>query len=383
MLNRLQLFRNVGLFDTVYPPSNLGLARLTLIYAENGRGKTTLSAILRSLANGTALPIIERPRLGSQHPPHIVINCDGGSSPAIFLNGAWSRSVPTITIFDDTFIDENICSGLVIASEHRQRLHEFILGAQGVALNRALLTAVDDVETHNRVLRAKADAIPPTERGTFSVDAFCALASRDEIDDAIREAERNLAAAQEQDDIKAAQGFTPFSLPQIDVDELSAVLRTQLADLEEAAAQTVQAHLAKIGDGGEAWIAAGMGRVNAASLKDCPFCGQDLRASEIVNHYRGYFSEAYAGLKKEVAERSRSSTTCMEAARRSCSSAPSVSSESDGNSGHASRKFPKSRSTLPRSIGPGPRRKLPSLLPSELSRTTRWNAWRLNPAHWR
>jgi len=159
VLNRLQYFHSVGLFDTVSPPNTLALARMTLIYAENGRGKTTLSAILRSLATGTALPIIERQRLGAPNAPHIVIGCDGGPPPAIFQNGAWNRSVPNIAIFDDAFVDGNICSGLVVDSEHRQNLHELILGAPGVALNRTLQQAVEDVETHNRTLRAKGEAI--------------------------------------------------------------------------------------------------------------------------------------------------------------------------------------------------------------------------------
>lgn len=33
--------------------ANIDLKRLNLVYAENGRGKTTLSAILRSLMTGT------------------------------------------------------------------------------------------------------------------------------------------------------------------------------------------------------------------------------------------------------------------------------------------------------------------------------------------
>jgi wobble nucleotide-excising tRNase len=68
MLNRLQLLRNIGQFNNVYTPATLALRRLTLIYAENGRGKTTLAAILRSLASGEALPITERRRLGATHP---------------------------------------------------------------------------------------------------------------------------------------------------------------------------------------------------------------------------------------------------------------------------------------------------------------------------
>jgi wobble nucleotide-excising tRNase len=301
VLNRLQLFRNVGLFDSVSTPATLALAPLTLIYAENGRGKTTLSAILRSLATGTALPIIERHRLGAANPPHIVIGCDGGPPPATFQNGVWNRTVPNMAVFDDTFVDENICSGLVIESEHRQRLHEFILGAQGVALNAALQQAVDDVESHNRALRAKADAIPAADRGGIAVDDFCALPCRADIDDAIQDAERNLNAAKEQESIRIADRFAPFGLPKISADEINAVLATELADLDETAAERVQAHLAEIGAGGEAWVAAGMERVAAHSLESCPFCAKSLHDSTVIEYYRAYFSDAYAALKVSVA----------------------------------------------------------------------------------
>ncbi len=52
MINRIQLLRNIGQFDSVNTAANIPLNRLTLIYAENGRGKTTLSAIFRSLSVG-------------------------------------------------------------------------------------------------------------------------------------------------------------------------------------------------------------------------------------------------------------------------------------------------------------------------------------------
>jgi wobble nucleotide-excising tRNase len=146
MLNRLQLFRNVGLFDSVSAGANIPLSRVTVGYAENGRGKTTLAAIIRSLATGDPIHINERHRLGAPDQPHIVIDCTGGPPQAMFQNGGWNRHYSNIAIFDDTFVDQNICSGLTIESEHRQKLHELILGAQGVALNQAVQRHVADVE---------------------------------------------------------------------------------------------------------------------------------------------------------------------------------------------------------------------------------------------
>jgi len=119
MINRLQLLRNVGQFDSVSSAANIPLTRLTLIYSENGRGKTTLAAVLRSLATGDALPITERRRLAAQHPPHVILDCCGGPPPAIFDNNAWNRTLADLVVFDDVFIDQNVCSGLTVQAHHR------------------------------------------------------------------------------------------------------------------------------------------------------------------------------------------------------------------------------------------------------------------------
>jgi wobble nucleotide-excising tRNase len=67
MIHKLQLLRNIGQFESV--STSLALTKLTLVYAENGRGKTTLAAILRSLGTGDPIPIVERRRLSATNPP--------------------------------------------------------------------------------------------------------------------------------------------------------------------------------------------------------------------------------------------------------------------------------------------------------------------------
>jgi len=305
VINRLQLFRNIGQFDSVDQAANVPLSLLTLVYAENGRGKTTLSAILRSLATGDPLPIAERRRLTAMNPPHVVIGCDG-VAPAVFQNNAWSRTLPDIVVFDDLFIEENVYSGLTVQSEQRQHLHELILGSQGVALNRVLQEHVDRVEEHNRELRRKADAIPAAVRGALNVDDFCALPELPDIDAELQAAERNFAAAQEQGAIRDAPLFDELSLPQFNPDDVASLLARDLPNLDAAAFAKVQQHLASIGSGGEAWVADGVHRIlptpEQASAGSCPFCAQDLRGSPLINHYRAYFGEAYADLKRAVSD---------------------------------------------------------------------------------
>ncbi|MHB1200949.1 MAG: AAA family ATPase, partial [Polaromonas sp.] len=303
MINHLQLIRNVGRFDSVATVANTPLEPLTLIYAENGRGKTTLAAILRSLATGDPIPIVERRRLGAQHPPHVVIGCAGGPSAAMFQNGAWNRTLANMVVFDDVFVDQNVYSGLVVGVDHRQKLHELILGAQGVALNQQLQNLIAQVETHNRTLRERGAAIPTGELDGMSVDQFCALAANPNVEPEIQAAQRNLAAAREQDPVRNTPAFELLSLPAFDLAGIEQVLQAGLTELDATAAVRVQEHLATAGRGAEEWIGEGMRRQAERPpnvIGECVFCAQDLAGSPVIGHYRAFFSNAYRDLQRSI-----------------------------------------------------------------------------------
>ena len=303
MINSVQLLRNVGLFDSVSAAANIALSRLTLIYAENGRGKTTLAAILRSLASGDPIPILERRRIAAQHPPHVIMNCDA-PPPAIFQNGAWTRTLPNLAVFDDVFVDQNVCSGLVVEPGHRQNLHELILGAPAVTLNQRLQLLIRRIEEHNAALREKTAAIPTAESGGLSVDDFCALPMRPDVNSAIEVAERSLAAARERDSVRNTPGFDSISLPDFDIDGINRILGKDLPSLDSVAAAQVQTHLAELGPRAETWVAEGIRRLDESLLEtasaNCPFCIQQLTGSSIIKHYRAYFSSEYSSLKQEI-----------------------------------------------------------------------------------
>lgn len=302
MIDHIRLLRNVGLFDNHSPPQQTAFTPFTLIYGENARGKTTLAAILRSLATDDSDLVLERQRLGAQQPPHIVVDIPGGQ--AVFQNGAWSQSQPDIAIFDDAFVSANVCSGIELQTAHRQHLHELILGAQGVALSIAHQGHIARIEEHNVALRRLAEAIPARALGPYKVDAFCNLEEDPDIDQKIQNAERRLAAAKSADAIRQRPGFEAVSLPDFDIDTLNEVLGRTLADLEAAAAEQVHAHLAKLEDGGESWVSDGMARIAPASEGNegevCPFCAQDLEGSDLIDHYRAYFGQTYQDLKVAV-----------------------------------------------------------------------------------
>lgn len=303
MITKLQLLRNVGQFESVSVGACLPLGRLALFYAENGRGKTTLAAILRSLSTGDPIPVAERQRLSASQTPHVVVDCDGGPPLAVFENGAWNRVLGNVAIFDDAFVDGNIHSGLTIAAEHRQNLHELVLGAQGVTLHRNLEAFTAKVSAHSAEMRERASKVPT---GGMAIDAFCSLAEDPNVDTAIKQAEQKAAAVREQEPIRIAPLFDEPSLPAFDLAPIAAVLARDLAGLDAAAASRVQVHAARLGAGGEGWLAEGLRHLPVPPVPvegvPCPFCMQDLGPSSAIGHYRAYFSAEYAGLKRAVAD---------------------------------------------------------------------------------
>ncbi|MDH4745870.1 AAA family ATPase [Sphingomonas sp. CBMAI 2297] len=303
MVEAIQLLQGVGQFDSIAPGAQLPFGRMSMIYAENGRGKTTMAAVLRSLSNGDARLITDRHRVGAANPPHIVVDAFGGGQHT-FQNGAWSAPLATLAVFDDAFVSENVCSGIEIESGHRQNLHELILGAQGVVLNTVLQGHVAAIEEHNRQLRLKENAIPAAARAGLSVDDFCALVAVDNVDARIQESERALAAAKASAEVQAEPNFAELILPTFDVAALNALLGRDMPELDAAAAAQVQAHLANLGQAGERWVSDGVHILSQDDQpwpeKDCPFCAQSLHGSGIINHYRAYFSAEYAALKSDL-----------------------------------------------------------------------------------
>ena len=193
---------------------------------------------------------------------------------------------------------------MTVDTEHRQNLHELIIGSQGVALNGALMQQIDAIEQHNRTLRTIAESIPSASRGNLNVDAFCALERPADLDAQIAAAERSLAAGLSSAPIQRQAAFLPLQLPGFDIDELNDLLGRGLPALEQTAEARVKAHLATLGADGASWVNTGVLLIDAASHGQshemCPFCLQDLSQSALLTHYRAYFSEAYTGLRRDI-----------------------------------------------------------------------------------
>ena len=297
MITNIKRLENIGTFSSDSGVAKLDFKRIVLIYGDNGRGKTTLAAILHSLMSNDPEPIIGRHRLGATEPPHAVLQSDGSPPSLVFSNGSWNRTLP-LKIFDDSFIESNVCSGLEVDPEHRQNLAELVLGEKGVSLTRALQEIISRDDQLGRNRRAKSDAIPENLRHGLSVDDFCDLDELPDIADRIEGAERDLQAVREQDAVQSTPAFDEVFLPSFDVDGINRVLSTDLPELEAEAESKVKDHIASLTNVDEQWIVNGVRGIE----NTCPFCGQDITGIDLIRHYRAYFGDEYASLKEEISQ---------------------------------------------------------------------------------
>jgi wobble nucleotide-excising tRNase len=297
MLRKLISIRNVGRFLSYSAAGDVELKRYNLALAENGRGKTTLCAILRSLQTGDPALVKGRATLGGVAPPEIRLLLADGSIPA-FANGAWSTTVPNFAILDSTFVSENVYSGEVVGLEHKRKLYGVIVGKTGADMARRIDELDDASRRKSAEVREWRGAVQALAQG-LTPDAFLALPADPAVDEKIAGKERELEAVRQADQIRSRAGLAVLRLPELP-GGLAAVLNRTLegvaVDAEQRVVAQIEAHA--MHERGRAWLSEGLGYVHGEA---CPFCGQGLGGVELIAAYRAYFSEAYNALRREIA----------------------------------------------------------------------------------
>ena len=180
MISKIKKIKNVGKFEDFDIPVELG--KLTLIYAENGRGKSTLADIFRSLCPGKQNRVIGRKTQGSDNSPDIELLLENGSTISFFTN-KWVTSSghafesEDIFVYDDVFINDNIYSGNTVGTPHRRNLASMTIGDTAVRFQEkedALSDSVkkrdlrinqleNDIEKHIHPFRNNPSDKPPVE----------------------------------------------------------------------------------------------------------------------------------------------------------------------------------------------------------------------------
>ena len=271
-------------------------AKHTLFYGGNGRGKTTMCAILRSLQLNNPGPIVKRRTFQATGVQEVQLLLDTG--PIKFSAGAWSSQQPDLHIFDQTFIAEHVHSGDQIEVGHRRNFYRVVVGPQGIALAVAIDTLDSEVTNLQTQITNEKKVLQQHVPAGMTLEKFLKLALDPDIDTKIDAAALALKAIENAAEIGLKAKFVAVSLPALPSD-FSALIAKGMTGVAADAASRVQAQITKHGfhETGEAWLAEGFAHLAGEA---CPFCSASIVGNALLEAYQGYFSEAYAAHKTDL-----------------------------------------------------------------------------------
>lgn len=297
MLERIEDIQGIGLLHQANGKP-YKCQKATLIYADNGRGKSTLATILRSASTGNASLINACKTVDGTLAPKVVLQYGSGHK-VTFDNGTWSEQRPELLVFDADFIGRNVHSGGTVNTDHRKNLLEFALGEEAVAARAAVEKATADSKVAADKVQSVVGQISGYHQG-LSLDQFEKLPQVSDVDTKVSELQKRLTAASNVAAILAKPVPTPLDEPLFDIDGLFDGLVLSLEDIHADAEKIVKQHVTKLGgNGAESWLSQGR---QFGSGSECPFCDQDITKNDLVRAYQTHFNAAYAGLKIKIAK---------------------------------------------------------------------------------
>lgn len=316
MLHKIESLVSIGKFRSYQASGDVAFRKVNLFYGDNGSGKTTLTAILRSLTLNRP-ELLARRKSTNQTTPQsgqiISRNSAGNLLHTFNHSSGWTASYPDIEIFDIHFVNENIYSGFDFSEEHKKKLHQFVVGAQGVTIRQQIEQNKAD-KTASRQLQNGLEQQLVQQVGnnlnSSNVNSFLSiqLSEATGIDSKITSAEAALASANANSTIQTLQSLSQFGLVSLGLDfvsckdDLSSTLQTiQSTTLQELFSN----HCTDLQNNSvgmpENWLQTGLGYVAAKRMEDtvpvvCPFCKQQIGDLDIIQAYTLRFDTAFNSL---------------------------------------------------------------------------------------
>lgn len=304
MLERIHYVKGLGLLhDANGAPFTLQKA--SLIYADNGRGKSTLASLFRSCATNNPALITSRRTIDGINAQEAKFQFSNGQI-SIFQNGSWDEPRPELLVFDADFVEQNVYSGGQVSADQRKNLLQFALGSSSVFSQHEYNQADENVRQVTAIARDLTSQLSVMHAGmAFAI--FQQIVEVPDADNQIAALNIQIVEAENIGRIQAKALPPQLTLPAIDLDSFFSILNTSLKNIDLAAEEQVKAHLkAHNKPRLEQWVSDGHAY---GEEENCLFCNQPLDGVELIQAYRSYFNQDYNLLKANVARLSGLITT--------------------------------------------------------------------------
>jgi len=300
VLERIICIDNVGVFKSAVQKVS-PLKKLTLIYADNARGKSTFSSVMLACASGDAKALQGRKTFGATTDQKVLMRFSPPGIAAFnaeFSAAGWSGTKPNVHVFNQTFVEKNIYAQGDILPEQRESLLNLALGQAAVA-ERAKYDQLGIAQKECSTKVASAEAALAGYRGELNLNQFIKLERLNDVDAQLEAVDKEINEARASSRIASRSSFRPIPVPSFDLNGIEAVLISSFSSLAIKAEQDDKAHFAKHnGAETERWVAEGLRHKPG---EECPFCGQETSSSDLLNSYRKYFDGAYTTHLSRVA----------------------------------------------------------------------------------
>ena len=305
LLTKIKFIQNIGRFENCKTVADASFDRCTLVFGENGWGKSTLADLLRSLTTNNPDILIGRKTLAGGSEQKAILHF--GSQQATFENNTWSGFKPTIAVYDSVFVNENVFSGDVVSHQHLKKQYGLVIGEEGIRRVRRLEELDEQNRENNnniRIIGAELNGIISAVGADNMTQAeFLSLVVSDDIDARIKEKDIEVKQASRAKELKAAVEPQVLPVP-TETEEISRCLHSKIEQVAKETVQAVREHIAKHEwmEGAsamthESWLETGAAFIVG---EECAFCGQYLKDRTLIDSYSQFFSDAYKRLAKNV-----------------------------------------------------------------------------------
>ncbi|MFH1052257.1 MAG: AAA family ATPase [bacterium] len=301
MIEKFNLIRNTGkFFNFTGSNDDFFLSEKALIIANNAYGKSTITTILKSLANNNYDILLAKKTVHKRTPQKISLKIDGNSFN--FENGTWDKELPddiNIMIFDTQFIQNNILSQ-EITLEHKTTIHNLLIGNEAVEISKKL-------EELNKLIRVqKTELSKLVEDFTnigFSKDIneyinIPAKYQLQKIIDVKEKLVQQLNAKVEENKIKSIPKLQFLTFNEFDFSSISCLITHTTNKVFDKAKKKVFDHIRTHCKGNPkaySFLKTGIELLD----KDCPFCGQDITpVEELINAYKEFILNSNKNIKE-------------------------------------------------------------------------------------
>ena len=280
MLNEIKFIQNIGRFETARPTQGATFGPCTLVFGENGWGKSTIADILRSLTTDNPAILRGRKTLDADTASKAVLRF--GAENSVFEDEVWSGLRPRVAVYDSAFINDNVFSGDIVSGEHLKRQYGLVVGEDGVRRVRRIVELDNENHENNKAISAAESELKGVIRtvapAAMQLDDFLGLEVRSGIDAAIGEKDLEVQRVRRAAELKAAAEPSLLPVP-TETEKLRELLGKSIDEIAEEALVTVRAHITAhecdVGEGGMDPTGRGLGNADDAALFGCCNFGFD------------------------------------------------------------------------------------------------------------